>query len=35
MIVAENFNAFTGAILSKLIREIAGVSGDTTVAESR
>jgi hypothetical protein len=35
MIVAENFNAFTGAILSKLIREIASVPGDTTVAESR
>jgi hypothetical protein len=35
MIVAENFNAFTGAILSKLIREIAGVPGDTAVAESR
>jgi hypothetical protein len=34
MIVAENFNAFTGAILSKLIREIASVPGDTTVAES-
>lgn len=35
MIVAENFNAFTGAVLSKLIREIAGNAVDTTVAERR
>jgi hypothetical protein len=33
MIVAENFNAFTGAILSKLIREIAGDPVDTSLAQ--
>jgi hypothetical protein len=33
MIVAENFSAFTGAILSKLIREIAGDPVDTSLAQ--
>lgn len=33
MIVAENFGAFTGAILSKLIREIAGEPVDTSLAQ--
>lgn len=33
LIVAENFGAFTGAILSKLIREIAGDTAAGTVAE--
>lgn len=32
MVVAENFNSFTGAILSKLIREIAGEPVDTSLA---
>lgn len=33
MIVAENFTAFTGAVLSKLIREIAGEPADTSLAQ--
>lgn len=33
MIVAENFSAFTGAVLSKLIREIAGDPVDTSIAQ--
>jgi hypothetical protein len=33
LIVAENFNAFTGAILSKLIREIAGDPVDMSLAQ--
>ena len=33
MIVAESFSAFTGAILSKLIHEIAGDPVDTSIAQ--
>jgi hypothetical protein len=33
MIVAENFSSFTGAILSKLIREIAGEPVDSSLAQ--
>lgn len=33
LIAAESFSAFTGAILSKLIREIAGQAVDTSLAE--
>lgn len=35
LIVAENFGAFTGAILSKLIREIAGNTAEFDVADGR